>query len=257
MAAKSSSRGGTRIDLIVCHTNEGDNPPDQLPDRTAENLAIYLGRPDVQASYHKIVDDDSTVDYLPDAVMSWSVLSGNKRSLNLCFTGWARWTRSDWLAHDAMLQRGATEVREWCARHGIPAVRLTPAQVGAGFPGVCGHWDWTLGKAEGTHTDPGPGFPWATFMGYVTRTSPSPTAGPDTIALMEYGQTSEIIRRLQSWLNTMFPSYSHISPVSGYYGDQTTAVIREFQRRVGIVGGDGRNVGPVTRAKLYEHGFRG
>jgi hypothetical protein len=84
---------------------------------------------------------------------------------------------------------------------------------------------------------------------------PTPDPGPDSIPLMEFGQTSDTIRHLQEWLNATFPAYSHL-PVTGFYGDMTAAVIREFQRRVGIVGGDGRNAGVQTRAKLYEHGFR-
>jgi lysozyme len=92
----------------------------------------------------------------------------------------------------------------------------------------------------------------------LTATMPTPTpppSGPDSIPAMAYGQTSDSVRHLQDWLNHMFESYSHL-PVTGFYGDLTQAVIREFQRRVNIVGGDGANVGPLTRAKLYEHGFR-
>lgn len=87
--------------------------------------------------------------------------------------------------------------------------------------------------------------------------APQPPGGPESIGLVEYGQTSPEIRDLQGWLNTTFPAYSKISPVSGYYGDQTTSVIKEFQHRVGIAGGDGRNVGPQTRTALYQFGFRG
>jgi hypothetical protein len=86
--------------------------------------------------------------------------------------------------------------------------------------------------------------------------STPPADGPSSIPLMERGQTSDDIRRLQAWMNANFQLYSHISPVSGFYGDQTTAVIKEFQRRVGIVGGNGERVGIQTRVKLYEHGFR-
>lgn len=56
MAAKSSSRGRTRISLIAIHTSEGNNPVDAYPDRTAENLATYLNIPTTIASYHKIFD---------------------------------------------------------------------------------------------------------------------------------------------------------------------------------------------------------
>jgi hypothetical protein len=86
---------------------------------------------------------------------------------------------------------------------------------------------------------------------------PPPGPGPESILLMEYGQTSPAIQHAQSWFNANFQSYSRINPVSGYYGDQTTAVVKEFQRRVGIRGGDGRNVGNQTRQAMYQFGFRG
>jgi hypothetical protein len=86
---------------------------------------------------------------------------------------------------------------------------------------------------------------------------PAPGAGPESIPLMEYGQTSPPIKHAQLWFNENFQAYSHINPISGYYGDQTTAVVREFQARAGIRGGDGRNVGPQTRTAMYQHGFRG
>lgn len=161
------SRTGTPISLIAIHTNEGNNPPDVFPDRTAENLAAYLDRPEVQASYHVIVDDDSTVRYLPDTVASWSLLSGNARSLNVCFTGWARWTREEWLIHPAMLVRGAAVVAHWCRLYGIPVRRLSLAQVAGNERGLIGHVDWTHGKRQGNHTDPGAGFPWVEFLALI------------------------------------------------------------------------------------------
>lgn len=89
----------------------------------------------------------------------------------------------------------------------------------------------------------------------VPNVGPGP--GPDSIPDMAYGQNSPAIQRLQVWFNQNFQAYSHISPTSGDYGPQTTAVIAEFQRRVGIVGGDGRNVGPQTKRALWQYGFRG
>jgi hypothetical protein len=94
----------------------------------------------------------------------------------------------------------------------------------------------------------------------LTNSPPPPPPsgpGPESIPFMEYGQTSPTIQHAQSWFNTNFQAYSHINPVSGYYGDQTTAVVKEFQRRVGIKGGDGRNIGPQTRQAMYQFGFRG
>jgi peptidoglycan hydrolase-like protein with peptidoglycan-binding domain len=85
-------------------------------------------------------------------------------------------------------------------------------------------------------------------------TPPAPSPGANSIPDMAYGQTSAAIAHLQTWCNRMFAAYSHL-PVTGYYGDQTTAVIAEFQRRAGIAGGDGRNVGPQTKAALWAMGY--
>jgi N-acetyl-anhydromuramyl-L-alanine amidase AmpD len=251
MPRGSSSRRGTKINLISVHTSEGAT--------TAAGLMHFLDQPGVEASYHVLVDDSTTIRYLPDDVAAWAMLSGNPRAVQVCLTGFARWPRSEWLSHDGMLRRGASVTWDWCLAHNIPPVKLTPAQVGADFPGICGHWDWTLGKKDGTHTDPGPNFPWDVFIKYVNpggvTPSPSPP-GPGSIPAMEYGQTNESIRRLQAFMNRTFPSYSHL-PETSYYGDMTQAVIREFQHRVGIVDGDGRNVGPRTAVALMAHGFHG
>lgn len=154
------SRDGTPITLIAIHTAEGAT--------TAASLAHYLDGPDVEASYHKLVDDNQVLTYLSDETQAaWAMLSGNHRSVQLCFTAFTAWPTSEWLAHDRMLRMGAAEVAKWCIRYTIPATHLTPTQVGADWWGICGHWDWTLGKRDGTHTDPGPNFPWDYFISLV------------------------------------------------------------------------------------------
>lgn len=173
---KSESRRGVMISLVAIHTNEGDNKPNEADDKTAENLAVYLDRENAAGrgkSYHLICDDDSTVRYVFDSEAAWALRTGNARSLNLCLTGWARWTRSEWLAHFPMLRRAADEVRAWCDMYNIPLRKLTPEEVGGDWWGICGHVDWTLGKrpilgeASGTHTDPGQFFPWDIFLPMV------------------------------------------------------------------------------------------
>lgn len=95
------------------------------------------------------------------------------------------------------------------------------------------------------------------LLGPNTPPPPSPPdPGPGSIPLVEYGQTNDTVLHLQAWLNATYPAYSHL-PVTGLYGLMTTAVIKDFQRRSGIVGGDGMNVGIQTRSALYNAGFRG
>lgn len=85
---------------------------------------------------------------------------------------------------------------------------------------------------------------------------PDPGPGPLSIPDMNYGDCGDTVARLQSFMNQVFPLYSKL-PVTGFYGPLTAGVIKEFQRRSGLVGADGLNVGPLTKAKLWEAGYRG
>lgn len=173
MVTMAEGRAGTPISLVVIHTNEGDNKPGDIgDDHTAEDLAGYLRRECAAGrgkSYHRVWDDDSSVRVVPDEQAAWAAKAANRRSLNGCFTGWARWTRADWLTHRSMLARGAAEVAQWCARYDIAARHLSPAQVKAGERGIIGHGDWSAARmGDGsTHTDPGAGFPWDEFLAMV------------------------------------------------------------------------------------------
>ena len=263
--AWSSSRNGTPITLIAVHTNEGPNPAgDAGRDQSAENLARYMeGTPESSGvSYHKVVDDDSVVNFVPDSVMCWALRSGNKRSLNICMTGYAAMTRAQWLEHDGMLRLCAAEVRAWCDTHGIPKVKLSSADVGADRSGICGHVNWTEGKRDGTHTDPGTSFPWDVFMGYVIGASPAPAPAPAPTSGGGYagpyrngskdpgapGQTMGPVWRIQDRLKRAYRSYAGHLATDGIYGNQTGDAVGEFQRRSGLT--DDEIVGPVTWSAL-------
>lgn len=161
MAYKSSARGAQPVRLIVVHTAEGA--------RDAESLGNYFYRNDVQASSHVGIDADSTNQYVPYDRAAWTVRSGNPISDNAELCAFARWTRAQWLSTTtvdgcanprAILDRTAAWIRSRCLARNIPIRKLSPADVAAGRAGVIGHVDWTLGMHDGTHTDPGPNFPW-------------------------------------------------------------------------------------------------
>jgi peptidoglycan hydrolase-like protein with peptidoglycan-binding domain len=48
------------------------------------------------------------------------------------------------------------------------------------------------------------------------------------------GDSNDLVRLLQARLNRDYPLYSNLV-VDGIYGPRTTAVVREFQRRAGLV----------------------
>lgn len=173
MAAHNSELrpSGARIRHVIIHTNQGPNPAHVFPDLTAENLARYLDRKDIApVSYQILTDDDSEVVYIPDHMMSYSARAANPISLNLCFLGYAEWSRDEWLRHPQMMRRGAGRVRLWCEKFNIPMVKLIPADVVAQHYGIIGHADWTYAEkmknpaAKDSHTDPGTNFPWDVFL---------------------------------------------------------------------------------------------
>lgn len=175
MAHNSAVRpAGSKIRHVVIHTNQGPNPVNEVLDSRAENLAKYLNRTDINpVSYHILTDDDSDVVYLPDDMISYSTRAANPISLNLCFLGYAEWSRGEWLEHWGMLERGAARARMWCKLYNIPVVKLTPRDVFNKHWGIIGHGDWTYAEkmrdpnAKDSHTDPGEYFPWDVFLNMI------------------------------------------------------------------------------------------
>lgn len=89
-----------------------------------------------------------------------------------------------------------------------------------------------------------------------TPPCPAPSGTPGSIPALTEGNTGPAVVKLQRWLNTTFPLYARLDTGPQRYGPATVAVIAEFQRRSGIRGGDGRNIGPETRAALWAAGYR-
>jgi hypothetical protein len=129
--------------------------------RKASDLKAFFDR-STNSSAHAVADDDTLLDALvPYDRAAWTLRNGNEESDNLELCGWASWTRAEWLDnHMGMVNNAALWVRRRCQARGIPIVKLSAADVHARKPGVIGHVDYTNGTGDGTHWDPGPGFPW-------------------------------------------------------------------------------------------------
>lgn len=148
-----SSRGGATVRLVAIHTAEGAT--------NAVDLGHYFANPSSQVSSHVGIDDSQTIQYVDYSQATWTMLSANPISDQAELCGFAAWSRDTWLnSHKGMLDRTADWIRTRCLARGIPIVKLSPADVAAGRWGVLGHVDWTNGMHDGTHQDPGTGFPW-------------------------------------------------------------------------------------------------
>lgn len=189
MAYKSSARGTRPVRLLAVHTAEGA--------RTARSLAAFFARDDVQASSHVGIDSDETLQYVPYGRAAWTLRSGNPISDNAELCGFARWTRAQWLSDKPvdkvasprrMLRRCSAWIAARCVARGIDVRKLTVVQLAKGEWGVIAHDDWTKAMADGTHWDPGPGFPWDVVIDDARAIARGTTTKEDSMADLDYIQ---------------------------------------------------------------------
>lgn len=181
MSSPNQGPAATDGRLVVIHTAEGAT--------SAAGLGGYFGTTAAASSSHVGIDADGVIQYVPYTRQSWTLRNGNPISENAELCGFASMTRTEWLSETdvtrefipgkgrktvrrprQMLRHAAAWTALRCAENKVPLRKLDPADVDAGQRGVIGHADWTLSRVgQGTHTDPGPGFPWDVFLADVQR----------------------------------------------------------------------------------------
>lgn len=178
-----SSRGGKKVDLFLLHTQEGNG--------NADSLARYLADSKNKVSYHYTVSQDprdngvTLCDVVDTDEASWSVLSANQRSINLCFAGSsASWTREQWMAQSKAIRCAAYVAVQDCRKYGIP-IRVLSPPYSSPPPGISDHKYVTQYLKDGSHTDVGANFPWWFFKqcveeyaGYAGVDKPEPAQTP-------------------------------------------------------------------------------
>ncbi len=172
------SRRGTKVDLFLLHTQEGGNG-----DATA--LAKWM-QGNVGVSYHYTVstgrDAVTVCDVVDTDLASWSVLSANNRSINLCFAGSrAAWSRQQWLDNAVAIDTAAFLAVQDCRKYGIPFTVLAPPYTN-GRAGISDHNYVSKVLGDGNHTDVGPNFPWDMFANAVSKHAGITVPKPPPIA---------------------------------------------------------------------------
>jgi N-acetyl-anhydromuramyl-L-alanine amidase AmpD len=154
----------------------------------AESTAAYFANPGDgrEVSSHYVADNNSVVQCVDLDNVAWTVGNrpGNYRGINWEFSGFASQGRSDWLDPFglAMFYTAAPLIRADAARFHIPLTRRTVAELKAGKPGITSHNDLREAFGVTTHTDPGPGFPWDTFLKIINNEE------DDTMTPAEFAQ---------------------------------------------------------------------
>jgi peptidoglycan hydrolase-like protein with peptidoglycan-binding domain len=264
-----SSRGGSKVRLIVVHTSEGA--------QTIQSLANWFANAGNQVSSHTGIDNASATtigEYVKRDQKAWTSANANPvaTQTELCTPSGAAqgWSAATWAAQTNMLAACSAWIAEEAAAFGIPIVKLTPQQAQGGSAGVCGHGD--LGSWGGGHTDPGPNFPWSQVIAMATGGTapapappkPTPTPPPASTAPPfpwpsdnyigppssdpkchsgHYGPPDST--QVAKWQSQMIArGWSLSGGADGDYGPSSQSACRQFQQEKGL-GVDGL-VGPQT-----------
>ncbi len=154
------------VTWLCFHTQEGNG--------TADSLARYLDNPASGVSYNTVGDASELIDVVPFDRSPWAALGANGRADHFCFGGsFSAWSRQQWL-DCGMLDNAAAWLADRAQARGIPLAYVGTDGVRTGNPGVIGHVDWTRGANEGSHTDPGPNFPWDELIARAQRFTQPP-----------------------------------------------------------------------------------
>lgn len=194
----SQDRGGAKVDLFLLHTQEGGGG-----NSAAEDLANFLGNPANQVSYHYSVSQASdggvtVVDVVDTDEASWSVLSANNRSINLCFAGSkASWSRADWMKQSKAIDVAAYLAVQDCKKYGIPLTVIgTGGTYSSARAGIADHQYVTKVLGDGTHTDVGGGFPVDIFTAAVAKYASSGPATPAPAPGFQYPSNDVLLREV-------------------------------------------------------------
>lgn len=162
----SSGRNGKQPTYIVIHTTEGSAHAG-----SAEDGAAYDARRTDSVSTHFFVDSDSVVQCVQTKDTAWTAIAANARGIQFELCGRASTSKSGWLTgtyYPKMLDKAAEVAAKVCAKYDIPPRWLTDAELRSGtVKGFTTHAQVTRALG-GTHTDPGPNFPFDHFLGLVS-----------------------------------------------------------------------------------------
>lgn len=256
----------TRTDGVVLHSTGS---------RTATSQHGWFSNPKAQASSHRHVADDGVVErYVRDDQIAWANGAGNARMLAIETQGdgTTSWTPQQ-------VESIAQCIAEWHLEFGFPLRLMTSSKTserGIGYhrlgvpPSRWAKGLWLIAGGERWSSAVGKVCPGdkridqvpdviARAKAIVGDTSPTTDkpkpSKPKAPKVVVYtlGSSGTKVSSLQRQLNKIFPTYSRLA-VDGHYGPRTAAVVREFQRRAGLVP-DG-HCGPLTQTALRRYGIK-
>lgn len=243
----------TRRQLYVIHTAECPLRVGYAQSLTGWGNGGYQPR----ASWQKFIDPATVVSWIPLALAAWHAAPANRVSVGYEQSGYARYTRSQWLVPDGLRQMDL--LAQEIVRDGIPQSGLrwlTTAQVQAIYNGrdtttygLCTHAQ----ISPSTRTDPGAGYPKDVLLEWIKYYHPKHLNIPPKEAeeatmltlLLTRGSTGAQVKLLQTMLNGLRKAGLD---TDGKFGPATETAVKVYQKAKKL-DVDGR-VGPATRTAL-------
>jgi N-acetyl-anhydromuramyl-L-alanine amidase AmpD len=246
--------------VIVIHTTEGSEGGN-----SAENGAAYDKRRTDGTSTHYFIDANSVVQEVEHKDEAHAARSkGNDIGIQLETCGKAGQTASQWADDDSAatlnnLARLCAEIRK---TGNYPLSRLSSSELRAAWNGgkvrgFAGHVDITKAFPEdrGTHTDPGPNFPWTWLFKRIKelegnvpqKVHPKIDLDGNLYAEVKFGDDDRdfegnwMVMRLQRLLYYKADGKTLLTP-DGRYGNDTKAAVKA-KLTAAKMSGDGSKVG--------------
>lgn len=181
--------------LVVIHTTEGPEG-----EGSAEQLAEFLTRPGDRvtasgstfgSSYHAIADTAlRVIPAVTDNRVAYSAPGSNTDGLHIVIPGRAGQSTTEWMAGStrSAITTVAAYILDMRDRYGIPARRLSVAQIREGASGYCDHAAIAAAYGKTTHWDVGPNFPWNALLNDIEtlqapEPAPEPVPGPTPLPI--------------------------------------------------------------------------
>jgi N-acetyl-anhydromuramyl-L-alanine amidase AmpD len=269
---KSFTRGRRRpVQFVVLHYTAGSEGP-----TSAEGGADYDKRRTDGVSTHYFTDSRGpALQTVRDGDRAHTArFHGNEIGVQIEICG-TRQSAAQWAdaTSRATLETTAALTALLCRRHGLPVRRLTTAQTRAAYyagagsrpKGITDHNACTFAFPEdgGTHTDVGPGFPWAWFLERVQAYYHGEGETDVSILGAKSGETGDRVKLLQRLLKMAgFPAndpgagkpYNPAGgtpDADGTYGKGTAAAVLALRKSVGSVAESGASVTPDAAEQIY------
>lgn len=214
--------------VVTVHTAE--NNPDLVgKDGGAEAVARFFATTPRRVSVHKVIDSDSVVDLLPDTHRAIHSRLAWRDSLSFEISYKAAWWGRNPAYEIRLLKNAASICRDWVAEHAIAVRRIDLATYQRGVSGFIAHADLDPSR----RSDPGPRFPWATFLSMIREQE------EDMLSRGDNGRDVFVLQSLLTQYHDLVPEADKTKveapgALDGVFGPRTEASVSSLQRYIGL-----------------------